>query len=50
MPRIFQPYKAFPITLTMKSSAIDESNLSGDPVQDLPNVLNQLRAILAKPS
>ena len=46
----FPALQSFPHHTHDESGAIDESNLSGDPVQDLPNVLNQLRALLAKPS
>ena len=46
----FPALQSFPHHIHDEIGAIDESKLSGDPVQDLPNVLNQLRAILAKPS
>jgi hypothetical protein len=46
----FPALQNFPHHSHDESGAIDESNLSGDPVQDLPFVLNQLRALLAKPS
>ena len=46
----FPALQSFPHHTHDESGAIDESDLSGDPVQDLPNVLNQLRALLAKPS
>lgn len=46
----FPALQSFPHHIHDESGEIDESDLSGDPVQDLPNVLNQLRALLAKPS
>ena len=46
----FPALQSFPHHTHDVSDAIGESNLSGDPVQDLPNILDQLRAILAKPS
>jgi len=46
----FPALQSFPHHIHDESGEIDESNLSGDPVQDLPNVLNQLRSHLAKPS
>lgn len=46
----FPALQSFPHHTHDESGAIDESNLSGDPVQDLPKVLNHLRALLAKPS
>lgn len=44
----FPALQSFPHHTHDESGAINESNLSGDPVQDLPNVLNQLRNLLAK--
>jgi hypothetical protein len=46
----FPALQSFPNHTHDESGAIGESNLSGDPVQDLPNILDQLRALLAKSS
>lgn len=44
------PHFPFPHHIHDESGAIDESNLSGDPIQDIANVLDQVRTLLAKPS
>lgn len=46
----FPGLQSFPHHTHDESGAIDESNLSGDPVKDLPDVLDELRDLLAKPS
>jgi hypothetical protein len=46
----FPALQSFPHHTHDESGATGESNLSGDPVQDLPNVLHQLRTLLATPS
>ena len=44
----FPTLQNFPHHSHDEAGEIDESNLIGDPVQDLPNVLNHVRALLAK--
>ncbi len=46
----FPALQSFPHHSHDESGEIEESNLSGDPLQDIPNVLDQLRAFLTKPS
>ena len=46
----FPALQSFPHHTHDVIDAIGESNLSGDPVQDLPNILDQLRALLTKSS
>ena len=46
----FPALQSFPHHSHNETGEIHESNLSGDPFQDIPNVLSQLRALLAKPS
>jgi hypothetical protein len=46
----FPALQSFPHHTHDESGAIDESNLNGDPVKDLPHVLDELKDLLAKPS
>ena len=40
----------FPHHVHQERGEVEEAYLSGDPLQDLPGILNQVRAFLTKPS
>ncbi|MGH7826172.1 MAG: toxin-antitoxin system TumE family protein [Candidatus Binatia bacterium] len=46
----FPALDTFPHHVHQESGEVEEAHLSGDPLQDLPGILNQVRAFLAKPS
>lgn len=45
----FPALQSFPHHVHEESGELKESPLIGDPLQDLPSILDQLRAFLAKP-
>ncbi|MGH8546966.1 MAG: toxin-antitoxin system TumE family protein [Gammaproteobacteria bacterium] len=46
----FPALDTFPHHVHQESGEVEEAHLSSDPLQDLPGILNQVRAFLAKPS
>ena len=48
MLRIFLASGAFPITSMKRTKDVVESSLTGDPLQDLAQVLNQVSARLTR--